>query len=329
MLTKTAKGVLASATIALIALTVSTGAVATPPVKADGTQTKADDIQAKADGTEGPGKPSTVLNFKPKISAGGCSSIVGKKYHEIRWDIPLNGYGVQMVIERYNFHTGQTNGTPKRFNSPQNTSARTVSNVRNSTDRWRVYFVGYASSGPQSGQWVRSDYATFYSVDTSYGKCETRVLSSGSGRGEWPVAPPAHAVTSPRVGQTISMTNAWSHKAPDAEGYVKQKFPSDSNFQKWRLEDAGNGSFFLRNVQRNACLAAHARQGRDVFVYPCGNAPDQKWRFEPKTAGTHRIVNGLGQHLDVPNSAVTDSPLITWGDFYNEANQYWWVTDAS
>ncbi|MHA4773504.1 ThuA domain-containing protein [Streptomyces sp. MSC1_001] len=124
----------------------------------------------------------------------------------------------------------------------------------------------------------------------------------------------------PQSGRTYTVTSAHSGKLVDvryastADGAAVIQYASNGGAnQRWRLTDAGSGSFTLTAQHSAKCLDLPSGSASPVQQWTCvAGAADQKWKFEPTGLGSYRVVSVLsGRCLDIPQaSTANDVQLI-------------------
>jgi cytochrome c len=137
----------------------------------------------------------------------------------------------------------------------------------------------------------------------------------------------------PQSGRTYTVTSAHSGKLVDvryastADGAAVIQYASNGGAnQRWRLTDAGSGSFTLTAQHSAKCLDLPSGSASPVQQWTCvAGAADQKWKFEPTGLGSYRVVSVLsGRCLDIPQaSTANDVQLIQSPCSATATSQQW------
>ena len=142
----------------------------------------------------------------------------------------------------------------------------------------------------------------------------------------------AHSQAQFRSGQTLFFQPASNQNlylaglnggtSPQTKAAVMTKTRSNESSCKWKLEDAGGGWFFLRNVKSNLVLdvkLGRSRPGTIVWLYPLNRSDAQKFRFSPVPGEASRyfIMSkiGSGLRLDLSEKHPQSGVVVIVGSY--------------
>ncbi|GGT14669.1 glycosyl hydrolase [Streptomyces tanashiensis] len=244
---------------------------------------------------------------------------------------PMNMSGLDSVSFRTSAPTGGSGTVELRADSP--TGTLIASSPITSTGSWDTYASQPAVKVSDPGG-THTVYAVFkpgsVSFDLDSVTFNGRGVATGSGTG-------------PQAGQTYNLTNKATNLSADvraassADGAaVIQYTPGTGANQKWRLTDAGNGTFTLVAAHSNKCLdlpgGKITTDGALIQQWACNTGSNQKWRPElvSGTTDVYRLVSvASGKCLDVPGATTAnDVQLIQW-TCHGGTNQQWKLNKVS
>lgn len=99
------------------------------------------------------------------------------------------------------------------------------------------------------------------------------------------------------------------------------------NNQRWRLDDAGNGRYYIKVKSTQMCLSLtrnSTANGIQIVQKTCNNATSQQWIVTELGGGYLKIMNVYaGKSLDVSNSSTSNGALIKDNTYSGIASQQW------
>jgi alpha-L-fucosidase 2 len=154
-------------------------------------------------------------------------------------------------------------------------------------------------------------------------------------------ATPAYA-DSPQSGHTYRIaTTAWlaldvAHASQDGNAPVIQWPFNGGPNQTWRVQDQGDGTDYIINVNSGQCLSVSGPSlapGAALVQYQCYGVATQKWVISPVNAGTAYEIHSAAQYsnvVDVPGNQTANwgTPIEQWTD-NNGLNQQFFFTALS
>ncbi|MGH9841750.1 MAG: RICIN domain-containing protein [Blastocatellia bacterium] len=105
---------------------------------------------------------------------------------------------------------------------------------------------------------------------------------------------------------------------------LQQWSGSGAKNQMWDTEDAGNGYFYLRNVENGRYLeVSGSRDGSAVYLRDPTGRDSQKWRIVDTGGGEAIIVSRNGKVLDLPNSERREGAAFQiWGEHRRDNQRF-------
>ena len=93
--------------------------------------------------------------------------------------------------------------------------------------------------------------------------------------------------------------------------------------QRWIVEPAANGAFFIRSsVNGRAIQVTSNNKSTPVICAPFDGGPAQQWRMEPASDGNPFIVSvANGKALDIPNGSNREGLQVQIYDRDGDSNQ--------
>jgi glucosylceramidase len=97
--------------------------------------------------------------------------------------------------------------------------------------------------------------------------------------------------------------------------------------QRWRFDDAGNGSYFIVVKSTQMCLAPEntsTSDGLQVQQKTCDNSDSQKWNVTSLGGEYYSIVNIVsGKSLDIEGQSTLNGGNLQVWDYFGSDNQQW------
>ncbi|MFJ6727932.1 ThuA domain-containing protein [Streptomyces sp. NPDC091281] len=147
--------------------------------------------------------------------------------------------------------------------------------------------------------------------------------------------------SAPEDGSTYTVTGVGSSKAMDVKhaatddgAPVIQYTPNNSAAQRWKLNDAGDGTFTLVAEVSGKCLEVPGGQGdtegAQLRQWSCNGGGNQKWKVQSAGTDVYRVLSApSGKCLDVPgHSTENEVQLIQW-TCHGGTNQQWRFTKVT
>jgi hypothetical protein len=137
-----------------------------------------------------------------------------------------------------------------------------------------------------------------------------------------------YRITSVASGLAVDVTGVSKERAANAQQWADWGGPN----QRWRLQSAGDGTFYVVSVNSGMCLdvsGVSTSGGADVWQWPCIGGENQKWRFDPRAGGAYALVSVNSQQcLDVRGASHDPGARLQQWPCYLVANQSWILEDV-
>ena len=104
-----------------------------------------------------------------------------------------------------------------------------------------------------------------------------------------------------------------------------KKGSDNNNNQKWKLEDAGNGDYFITTTNGKVLDGTTLANGDNVLLWSkkSENNENQKWKLEDAGNGYYFIITSNGLALDGTTQGQGDNVLLWSKKAENNDNQKW------
>ena len=103
---------------------------------------------------------------------------------------------------------------------------------------------------------------------------------------------------------------------------VLQFSPRRTDNQTWYIQQAGSGTWFIRNgMNGNALTATQNRNAAPVQGLPFTGDPSQQWTFQGGKDGNALSVSRWGKVLDIPDGSDRDGVRVQIFDGNGDSNQ--------
>jgi len=143
----------------------------------------------------------------------------------------------------------------------------------------------------------------------------------------------------PKSNANYVIINKNSGKVLDLEGdstadgtNIVQMTYDGTNSQKWRFEEAGNGSFNIRNVLSGKLMDikgnSKANYGENI-IWPYNGGINQKWQLIYAGSGYYRIKNvNSGLLLDIRAASTVDGARCIQFEDNGHPNEQWFIVEV-
>jgi hypothetical protein len=103
---------------------------------------------------------------------------------------------------------------------------------------------------------------------------------------------------------------------------VIQFSPRGTDNQRWDIQPAEGGLWFIRNAMNGKALQP-VRNGNSAELIGArfDRGPDQQWRIEPGKDGNAVIISRFGRTLDIPDGTSRDGAHVQIYDLNGDSNQ--------
>jgi hypothetical protein len=103
---------------------------------------------------------------------------------------------------------------------------------------------------------------------------------------------------------------------------VIQFSPRSTDNQRWDIEPADGGFWFIRNSMNGKALQpARNSNGAELVCARFDRSPDQQWRIQPGKDGNALIISRGGRTMDVPDGSSRDGLHLQIYDLNGDSNQ--------
>jgi hypothetical protein len=103
---------------------------------------------------------------------------------------------------------------------------------------------------------------------------------------------------------------------------VIQFSPRGTDNQRWDIEPAGEGFYFIRNAMNGKALQpSQDAKSAPLICTRFDRSPMQMWRIEPGKDGNALIIARSGRAIDVPDGSNRDGLRLQIYDMNGDSNQ--------
>lgn len=145
------------------------------------------------------------------------------------------------------------------------------------------------------------------------------------GTGNTQPFPGAYNILARHSGKGLDVAGNSTSSGANVEQYEINNGGGDN--QRWRIEEAGSGNFYLKVKHTNMCLSAATNQkadGVNVVQKTCSGAANQKWQINDLNNGYYSIQNQHnGRVLDVASASTNNSANVQVWTNFSSNNQQW------
>jgi beta-glucanase (GH16 family) len=169
--------------------------------------------------------------------------------------------------------------------------------------------------------------AYFTTGGVNFDWLEFSEVSSGGGG----ISPGTYRITNVNSGKALEVAGGSSATA-DGDN-VQQWSWNDGDWQKWSVEDVGNGLYSIRPVHSGKALdvsGCSTSDGANVQQWSYVGSGCQHYNVQQNSDGTYRIIaSHSGKSLDVSNFSTADGATVVQWPYNGTDNQKWELTAVS